>query len=365
MCPRDGGASEPRPEGPPRALVVVGASAGGVEALSAFVAELPADLAAAVLVVLHVSPQTRSVLPDLLRSAGLLPAEHAVDGEMLRAGHIYVAPPDHHLLVADGVALLDRGPRENGMRPAIDALFRSAAETWGDRAVGVVLSGMLDDGTAGLVSLKAVGGRACAQDVDEAAFPSMPASAARFVELDCIAPARGLARYVAGAVKEIAERAAVATAPGIGEDLDPPGPGLADEAGARRGAEPPRDRAPGTAAGQAAEQRAIRCPECGGVLSEREVLGVLTYQCRVGHAYTAESLFSQQQEMLERALWAAIGALEERAGLCERLGERFAARGLRDGAARRRAEAQHLRAQADLVRESLRNVLGVIGETEG
>lgn len=147
-------------------IILLGASAGGVDALTGLCRGLPNDLPAAVMVVQHVAPTARSVLPQLLDRAGPLPAAHAEDGEVIRPGQIYVARPDHHLLVnGDGRRLmLRRGPQENRTRPAIDPLFRSAAVAFGPRVVGVVLSGLLDDGTAGLVAIKACGGVSVVQD---------------------------------------------------------------------------------------------------------------------------------------------------------------------------------------------------------
>src|SRR5207244_2427388 len=162
---------------PGRDIIVVGASAGGVEALATLVRGLPADLPAAVFVVLHVPPHGTSVLPQILTRAGRLPAKHAVDGEAIQAGRIYVAPPDHHLLVKPGYVRVAHGPRENGHRPAVDALFRTAARTYGHRVAGVVLTGVLDDGTAGLIAVKLRGGAALVQHPDDALYDGMPRSA--------------------------------------------------------------------------------------------------------------------------------------------------------------------------------------------
>lgn len=176
----------------PRGLVVVGASAGGVQALRLFVAGLPVGLEAAVCVVLHIPPGGTSVLPRILGKAGPLPAAAAVDGDPLVAGWIHVAPTDRHLLVSGGLICLSRGPTEHGHRPAVDPLFRSAARVWGGNVIGVVLSGSGDDGTAGLVDVARCGGAALVQDAAEALHPSMPRHAAGQVGAARILPAAAM-----------------------------------------------------------------------------------------------------------------------------------------------------------------------------
>jgi two-component system, chemotaxis family, protein-glutamate methylesterase/glutaminase len=174
-------------------VVVVGASAGGVEALSALARALPADFGAPILVVLHVPAMGTSVLPAILSRAGLLPAAHARDGDTVDAGHIYVAPPDCHLLIQGRSLELTRGPRENGHRPAIDPLFRSAAASYDGRVAGVVLSGTLDDGAAGLFAIKQAGGTTLVQDPAEALYHAMPAAAIAYVQPDYVLPMAELA----------------------------------------------------------------------------------------------------------------------------------------------------------------------------
>jgi two-component system chemotaxis response regulator CheB len=177
------------PPGTVRDLVVIGASAGGVEALRVLVAGLPVDLAAAILIVLHLPPHGTSALAGILDAAGRLPAGPAEDGAKIQPGHLYVAPPDHHLLVDETGMLLADGPPENGHRPAINALFRSAARARGPAVAGIVLSGVLDDGTAGLVAIKACGGLTIVQDPDDAAYRNMPESALNNVQVDYVLPA--------------------------------------------------------------------------------------------------------------------------------------------------------------------------------
>src|SRR3954447_10980396 len=176
---------------------MIGASAGGIPPLTKLVAELPGDLAAAVFVVVHIPPSDRSELPTILARAGRLPAKHPESGEPLRSGQIYVAPPDQHLLLDQDHILLWRGPRENRQRPAINASFRTAATTFRERVIGVVLSGMLDDGAAGLWWIKKFGGTAMIQDPDESQFSAMPCAALEYVAVDHVAPAAQLGKLIA------------------------------------------------------------------------------------------------------------------------------------------------------------------------
>jgi two-component system chemotaxis response regulator CheB len=190
-------ASEPAPERPRgEAVVVAGASAGGVEALVQLVRSLPADFPHPVLVVLHVAPTGTSVLPAILSRACRLVVGSPADGEELRPGHVYVAPPDRHLVVADARLRLSQTPRENGHRPAIDATMRTTASAYDGATIGIVLSGSRDDGTAGLMAIKASGGTAIVQDPDEALYPSMPLSALAHVEADAVLPVRAMAAWI-------------------------------------------------------------------------------------------------------------------------------------------------------------------------
>lgn len=186
---------------PRRELVVIGASAGGVETLKEVVRGLPVDLPAGVCVVLHIAPTGPSALANILSRAGPLPCSPAGDGDPLEHARILVAPPDRHLVIEDSVARLSMGPRENGHRPAVDTLFRSAAAAWQHRVVGVVLSGTRDDGTAGLASIKANGGCAIGQDPKEAMYPGMLANAISQVAVDAIVPSPLIAETVSAMVR--------------------------------------------------------------------------------------------------------------------------------------------------------------------
>ena len=322
------------------AVIAVGASAGGVDAISAVVAGLPADLEAAVLVVLHVSPRGKSVLPHILSSRGPLPARHAVDGERLEAGTVYVAPPDQHLVVQPGRVRVTGEPRENGVRPSVDTLFRSAALAYGPAVVGVVLSGTLDDGTAGLIAIKQHGGVAVVQDPAEAVFPSMPANAARFADPDHIVPLDKVAPLLAEIVDEWSQ---------------------GRRARAQRSDEHDQP-ADASAAAQHGDPSEFTCPECGGTLWEQQEGDLLRFRCRVGHAYSVESLLADQREALEAALWGAVVALEERADLATRLGQRMEERGRAHRAGRYGREASDARRRAGLVREAIAHLSQAEGE---
>jgi len=317
-----------------RDIVVVGASAGGVEALGGLVRELPADLPAALFVVLHLAAEHKSVLPRILSSAGSMPAKHARDGEPILPGRIYVARPDHHLTVHDTHVRVVKGPRENGHRPAVDTLFRTAAHSFGPRTIGVVLSGALDDGTAGLVAIKQQGGLAMVQDPNDALVEAMPRSALENVEIDHVLPVREIGKLLPSLVKEEVRG-------------EPPRSGLlsaesaVDLRGTTNGVIKVGDPSP------------IACPACGGVLNEVQDGDLIRFRCQVGHAYAPESLYSEQTMALEGALWAALRALEEQAGLARKMSAR--ARHLRQlkSAARFDERAVAAEAQAKLVRQTL------------
>jgi len=307
---------DPPVAGPPREVtmgsardvVVIGASAGGVEALRGLVGALPGDLPAAVCVVLHIPREGHSALAAILTRSGRIPAREAVDGARLAAGRIYVAPADRHLLVVDHRVRLSRGPSENGHRPAVDPLLRSAARAIGPGVIGVVLSGSRDDGTAGLASVVARGGLAFAQDPDEALQPSMPRSALEYVPAVPL-PVADIARRINQLVRERAEK----SAPPVDALL------IAETDMA--------DMAPIGADELSIRPAGLGCPACHGALFELPGEPAPRYRCRVGHAWSPDTLIDEQGTALDEALWTALRALEEKAALSWRMSERFGLRG--------------------------------------
>jgi two-component system chemotaxis response regulator CheB len=298
-------AREPAPDRPRgQAVVIAGASAGGVEALVALVRSLPADFPHAMLIVLHVSPTGTSVLPAILARACRLPVCAPTDGEELQPGHVYVAPPDSHLVVEGSQLRLSHAPRENGHRPAIDATMRTAATAYEGATIGIVLSGSRDDGTAGLMAIKASGGTAIVQDPEEALYPAMPLSALAHVEPDAVLPIAAMARWILEHNPET-NRARMRSNP----PTDPGDPTDGTRLAVLEG-DPP-----GSAA---AEGPRYTCPDCGGVLFERREGLLERFECSVGHVFSIESLSSGQADVVESALWAAVRSLEDRAALLRR-----------------------------------------------
>jgi two-component system chemotaxis response regulator CheB len=277
-------------------IIVIGASAGGVETLSKLVGQLPADLPATIFVVQHVSATASGYLAQILGRAGPLPVTLARDGERFQRGHLYVAPPDHHLLVKPDRMCVTRGPRENRVRPAIDPLFRSAAVAYGARVVGVILTGLQDDGTAGLLAVKRCGGVAIVQAPDDALYPEMPLSALAQVEVDHCLPLSKIGAVLYRLVYETP-----APTPPIPRDI-PAEVGITIHPGDTTS----REEELGTLA-------PLACPECGGPLWELHNDRLQRYRCRLGHAFTDTSLLAGQTDVIETALWTAVRTMEERA----------------------------------------------------
>lgn len=335
-----------------RDIVVVGASAGGVETLMRLVATLPANFAGAICVVLHLPADGVSRLPLLLNRAGPLPASHPTEGQRLSPGHIYVAPPDRHLLVTSGVLHLSRGPRENHSRPAIDPLFRSAALAYRSRVVGVILSGTLDDGAAGLRTIKAMGGYAIVQDPAEAAFPGMPENALAYSAVDATLRIADIGTELVRLTQQPAgeERGDVMPEE-MQQEVDVANFDPADLQ------DPDRPGHPSV----------FSCPECHGVLYEVRDGEFSRYRCRVGHAYASDSLRSGQEEAIEEALWVALRALEEKAELTRRLMRGARERNLALAAARYAQELGGVQERAAVLRTLLiaeRDEATVVGPDE-
>ena len=321
-------------------IIVVGTSAGGVEALTYLVKHLPPDLNAAVIIVLHVSSHSTSVLPKILSRAGNLPVSHAQDGEAIVHGWIYVAPPDYHLLVEQGYLRLTRGAKENRCRPAIDPLFRSAARTYGQRAIAVLLTGMLDDGTAGIMAVKMRGGVAIVQNPDDALYPNMPRNAIDNVEdIDHIAPLSDIPSILVALVNTPMKVQPENSVPSKME-FETEIAQLSLEAVENEGDRPGK---PST----------FGCPDCGGILWELEEGNLLRFRCRTGHAYSVETLLATQSDKVEDALWIALRALEEKASLSHRIALRMETRNQTLAAERFKEEAQSAWQRSAIIREVL------------
>jgi two-component system, chemotaxis family, protein-glutamate methylesterase/glutaminase len=296
-----------------RDIIVIGASAGGIQALTTLVAGLPRDFPASLLVVVHIPPYAISRLPEILSRSGPLPAAHARHGEAIEPGRIYIAPPDRHLLVRTGWIELSRGPRENHARPAIDPLFRTAARVYGARVIGIVLSGALYDGSMGLLAIKTRGGMAIVQDPKEAIVDSMPRRAIERVEAEHILPVAGIAAALTDLIRQ---------------------PVIAQGGTSMENAIDPEERLEAVIAedfveqasdGRTEETTIFTCPDCGGVLwqgAEGSEGSVLRFRCHVGHAFAPEVLLSQKSEELETALWSSLRLLKEKATLTLQLANR-------------------------------------------
>jgi two-component system, chemotaxis family, protein-glutamate methylesterase/glutaminase len=316
-------------------VVVIGASSGGLEALRTLLAELPADFPAAVCVVMHTAPQAPGVLPDILAQRSPLVLTHPRDGDALKPGHVYVAPPDRHLLVEPGRVRVTKGPRENRFRPAIDPLFRSAAQVFGPGAIGVVLTGNLDDGTSGLDVIKRLGGTAVVQDPSDALYPSMPRSAIDHVEVDHVVRLADLARL-------LVELTRARTAPWTGESVP-----VEVEVEVKIAKEHnPVD----AGLEKIGRPSPYACPECHGVLLQFKEGTRARFRCHTGHAYSIDSLVAAVSEGIEESLWIAVRSLEEAGLLLQTLAAQVDEGHDGGNADRLRQRAEEARRQSDEVR---------------
>ena len=292
-----------------RNLVVIGSSAGGIEALRELVSLLPRHLDAAVLIAQHTSSHAGSLIPLILGRVGKLPVVHPEDGTEIVKGRVYVAPPDFHMIVEGNILRVVQGPRENLHRPAIDPLFRSAAASYGRAVIGVILTGLLDDGTSGLMAVRAAGGEAIIQDPKTASFPAMPMSAFEQVPDAHILPVHEIAPMLVRLIRqELPEK----VVPDIRQTTDAERESRISELNMAEIENEERIGRPS----------AFGCPDCGGVLWEIEEGEFLRFRCRVGHAYTAHHLAAEQRRAVETALWAGLRALEERSSLYRRIANR-------------------------------------------
>jgi two-component system, chemotaxis family, protein-glutamate methylesterase/glutaminase len=296
-------------------IVVVGASAGGMGALERLVAGLPADLPAALFIVWHLAPGVQSVLPAVLKRAGPLPALNPSDGDPIRPGHVYVAPNDHHMLVERGYIRVTKGPKENRFRPAVDPLFRSAAYIYSTRVIGVVLSGALDDGTAGLWAIKLRGGTAVVQDPADAMHRSMPLNALDNVEVDYKAPVAEIGPLLGRLTREQAPPEPLTAA----DELER----MQGEVKIAREADPLLE----DVFHRYGELSPFTCPECHGVMSMLRDGKLVRFRCHTGHALSSGTLLESATEEAERRLFDAVRALDETIMLLHRLGAEYAKTG--------------------------------------
>ena len=317
-------------------IVVIGGSAGGVEALRRICAGLPANLPATVFVVLHISPASRSVMPELLSRAGPLPARHPRDEEATTRGTIYVAPPDMHMLLRPGHVILRRGPLESSSRPAIDSLFRSAAVAYRSRVIGVVLSGLLDDGSAGLMAIKACGGTCVVQEPDDAMWPEMPRNALSHDGLYYRATVAELPALLTRLVRE---------APG---EMPPIPHHLIVQA-----ATAARELAATPGRTQAGRRTPPCCPQCGGVLVEVPGAQTSRFRCPLGHAAPVEAPVASREGELDRALQSALRMHRDRVVMFRRMQQSSEAQGFTYSAERWRAGADESAEAAQVIADAM------------
>lgn len=292
-----------------RNIIVIGASLGGLEALKEILQQLPPNLDASIFIVWHMSPDVRGMLPEIVNKLNTLHAAHALDEEPIMPNRIYIAPPDHHLLVEEGRVRVTRGPKENRFRPAVDPLFRSAAYAYGNRVIGVVLSGYLDDGTAGLWRVKYSGGVAIVQHPLDAIAPSMPESAMREVAVDYIVPAADIAALlVTLSTEDVPDNTQVMKDEKTKIEIDIAAKGNGLQVGSLELGLPSH----------------FVCPECHGVLSKITDGTLVRFRCHTGHAYSADTLMASLTENIESSLYNAIRGIDETILLLNNTGDHYA-----------------------------------------
>jgi two-component system chemotaxis response regulator CheB len=287
-----------------RDIIVIGGSSGATAPLKTILGGLPPDLPAAVFIVLHIPARSTGILSTVAAAAARLPVQQVVDGMPIQPGQIYIAAPDHHLIITQGLIKLGRGPRENMVRPAIDPLFRSAAVAYGSRVIGVVLSGFLNDGASGLNAIKRCGGITVVQDPADAIADEMPRSAMQATTIDLCASSARLGDVLSDLVRQ------------------PPGESHPVPADLRLEVDiAAGERIDSEILRRLADPAALTCPHCDGVLSTMRIGKPLRYRCQVGHAMTADVLAKEQENVIDEALRIALRIIEERAELVSRMAE--------------------------------------------
>jgi len=319
-------------------IVVIGASAGGIEVLRSIARSLPRDLQAAIFVVTHMASSTPSVLSKILRCPGGIRVSPAVDGEPIEPSRIYVATPDLHLLVEPGRVRLTRGPRENRQRPAVDPLFRTAAHAYGSRVLGIVLSGLLDDGALGLYIVKSEGGTAMVQDPNEAMFDSMPRKALAIVDVDYVLKAAEMPQVIEDLAKEPWRPVEPERARAVRRQVLGPEDERMSKADDER---------------EMGKPSMFTCPDCSGTLWEVQEGDLTRFRCRVGHAFSPESMRDGYRDDIEGALWTAVRTLEESAAFERKLASLASDRADEKTANRFLDVAASREQQAEIIRELL------------
>jgi two-component system chemotaxis response regulator CheB len=324
-------------------IIVIGTSAGGLKALGAILGALPSDIDATVFIVQHLAADKPSILPKILTDIASLPASHPSDGELIKKGRIYVAPPDYHLLVNEGSMRVVRGPQENRFRPAIDALFRSAARAYGSRAVGVVLTGYLDDGTVGLQAVKKCGGVAIVQDPDEAEYPSMAKSALQYVKVDHCLP---LAK-IPDLLVHLSNEPASTDAHPVTAEI---------EAESKIAEQQMNTQEFLQTVESIGTRTTYTCPECNGSIwqiGDSEPL--MRFRCHIGHSYTANVFLTEQTQNVENSLWSAVRVMEEKVTFLRHLSEQMKNYNLTTTATKYEDNAKNMDKEVTTIRELILN----------
>ena len=318
-------------------IIVIGASAGGFEALKKIVKELPADFNAPLFIVWHMSPDIRGILPQVLNRVNSIYAAHAYDREEIKSNRIYVAPPDYHLLLEEGTVRVTHGPKENRFRPAVDPLLRSAAYAYGSRVIGVILSGALDDGTAGLWTVKHYGGTAIVQDPMDAEVPSMPENAIREVNVDYCVGVSEIAKLLVRLTKQPVKKEEVMKDEQTKKEIEI----AAEENALEKGLM------------NLGELTPFSCPECHGVLSRLQSNNIIRYRCHTGHAYSVDALMTSITEKIEDSLYSAIRGMDEIIMLLNHIGDHLAEINQPKLAALYFKKAKEAQGRSELVRKAV------------